>query len=210
MAGEGGWHRFGLSWAPWPGAWLQGRNRNLFSTGDDSALGKHEAKSGDVWSLQLVGDAEQRAGKAPAQNLPAPGVSRARWGDAGLRLPRKTTHLVGPMWGSPVLEPRGLFSGRSVLGREPTAPSCQSPCPPGARAAQCPRPAKPPPWSQGQEDSEGLESRSVTCICWMIPVTWELWLPGEDGGGCLVPKLQGLEDAGTQDWPCAWHREGVT
>lgn len=53
-----------------------------------------------------------------------------------------------------------------------------------------------PPWSQGQEDSEGLESCSVTRICWMIPATWELWLPGEDGGGCLVPKPQGLEDAG--------------
>lgn len=58
-----------------------------------------------------------------------------------------------------------------------------------------------PPWSQGQEDSEGLESRSVTRISWTILVTWELWLPGEDGGGCLVPKPQGLEDAGPRTSP---------
>lgn len=53
-----------------------------------------------------------------------------------------------------------------------------------------------PPWSQGQEDSESLESCSVTRICWTIPATWELCLPGEDGGGCLMPKPQALEDAG--------------
>lgn len=132
VAGEGGWHRFGLSWAPWPGGRLQGRNRNLLSTGDDSALGKHEAKSGDVWSLQLVGDAEQRAGKAPAQNLPAPGVSRARWGDAGLTLPRKATHLVGPMWGNPVLEHVACFLGGlcwagSPQHRPARAPAHQEP-----------------------------------------------------------------------------------
>lgn len=196
MAGKGGWHRFGLSWAPLPGSQLQGQNRNLFSTGDDSALGIREAESGDVWSLQL----NMMAGRAPAQNLPAPGVNSAKWGDAGLALPGKPTHLVGPMRGSLSLG-RWLVFWKVCAGRgEPTAPSCQSPVSSAYQAD---------PTGPKVRRTVRMESCSVTRICWTVPVTWALWVPGEDGGGCLVPKPQGLKDAGTQDWPCAWHGEGV-
>lgn len=200
MAGKGGWHRFGLSGAPLPGSQLQGRNRNFSQLGMIPPWG-NEAKSGDVWSLQLVGDAEQLAGKAPAQNLPAPGVSGAKWGDAGLTLPRKPTHLAGPMWGSPVLEQVACFLGgrcwawraHSTILPEPlptrsrgcpVSSACQA-YPPGPKVRRTVR-----AWSHVlSHASAGRFQRLGSC------------LPGEDGGGCLVPKPQGLEDAGPRTGP---------